>query len=230
MGSETKLFRSTFLKSTTIEMIPESIVLVCSRCFSESYIYRREPLLLVIWIRELHLIQSDVVLTLRCLCRRKRKWTVLVWSLLTDSFGLLGLFETSYPKVSFYNVTTIVLAQFNIHPLSSQALTCWRVLKQHKPVSPGCSLLVDAFSSLSDQDLSCSWLDFCCPDVNRELFPPFRSQDSKQLWFCWVASSQWGSNKPIGRGRAEWTGWGVRFNHDLDVDWTWPIHSMVHKY
>ena len=27
-------------------------------------------------------------------------------------------------------------------------------------------------------------------------------------------------NKPIGRCRAEWTGWGVRFDHVLDGDWT----------
>ena len=47
VGSETKLFRNTFLKSTTKEMIPESIVLVSSGCFSGSYVWRRALLLLV---------------------------------------------------------------------------------------------------------------------------------------------------------------------------------------
>ena len=47
VGSETKLFRNTFLKSATKEMIPESKVLVCSGCFSESYVCRRALLVLV---------------------------------------------------------------------------------------------------------------------------------------------------------------------------------------
>ena len=45
-----------------------------------------------------------------------------------------------------------------------------------------------------------------------------------ESWFCWVVSSQWRSSKRIGRCRAEWTGWGVRFDH-VKVKVT--IHQLV---
>ena len=46
---------------------------------------------------------------------------------------------------------------------------------------------------------------FWWPYVVWELSPPFGSQESKQLWCCWVASCplKWGVKKPIGRHRAE---------------------------
>ena len=53
VGSETTLFRNTFLKSETKEMIPESIVLVCFGCCLASSFYRHGFLLLVSsWVSE----------------------------------------------------------------------------------------------------------------------------------------------------------------------------------
>ena len=64
VGSETKLFRNTFLKSTTKEMIPESIVLVCSGCFSGSDVWRRALLLLVIsWWSQRHSSYNHSIIT-----------------------------------------------------------------------------------------------------------------------------------------------------------------------
>ena len=60
-------------------------------------------------------------------------------------------------------------------------------------------------------------VDFLLSWCQWELIPLFRSQAGKQSGFCWVATFQWGSSKPIGRCRAQWQAWGVRLNHVLDV-------------
>ena len=77
VGSETKLFRNTFLKSETTEMIPESKVLVCSGCFSESYVWRRAPLVLVASCgSETPPAVSNLLLSLLVLANRTSWWSM----------------------------------------------------------------------------------------------------------------------------------------------------------